>query len=505
MKYEKFIVSITTLAVLTVTIHESIAAEKISKSAIQNEIASVEKDLKINAKKNVSKTKKNKLSQKSPQKSIKKKITPTKKSYVTKDPIVAQANRKQVIAAVNNPVRTESVIQDLSKTKSSTTSAKTSTVKKEATPSSFSGSVEMAGGRDTNVGGDKYDLKSNFYRLSPTLGYKGESLETSFGAVIQDYADSELSNNYKENSAFINGSFNAKVSNSVSSKTSLGVTYYDTRQPDYINIGDFIVGGTNPGLPLRYTEASIGQSFTFAVNNKVTSEIGATALRRESYDLTTDFSPQILNTVDTDFEGIYEKDYNKLSAFGKITLGAASFLDISAKPSVSQLRYDSGSRNGRCPDGQGAGTSACGNLSDNYELITSELAIETAFKWGASNITPKAVVGLTSDEALGAEDNSFYGIGFSSSLLLHARTGLTVTPNIMYKKINYDNFRNGVANGETRVDDETSGGIDAKINLTKNLSLATGIAVIREESTKFNDRSENYKQQIYTTGLTFSF
>ena len=130
----------------------------------------------------------------------------------------------------------------------------------------------------------------------------------------------------------------------------------------------------------------------------------------------------------------------------------------------------------------------------------------TLFKFGNSSITPKFLVGQVADQALGALDDNHSGIGLSSSLVLDQATKLTLTPNVMYTRTEYDNWTDSVLPGSSnkRIDNDISGGIAASIQLAKNIGVGMGYTITKERS-NLDDGSENYRQEIVSSTLTLSF
>lgn len=359
----------------------------------------------------------------------------------------------------------------------------------------FSGSVDFTMGKDSNIDPDKTKVEGSFFQINPKLNFKAGNWEGSFGASIKDFAKQDQSDLYKQNEATAQGSYTAKISKITTSTTTLSALYHDEKWPDYINTGSgYDSEGNTQSMAIRYSDISLQQKLGFNFGS-LSSELGGSLKHRDSYSLYSDFAPDIFGAKP------FEKDYNELTAFGKLTLAAASFLDLSLKPSIKQTKYDE--REGRLTDGTAGGIATSSPL---YELINSEVAVDAAFKFSESNITPTALVGQQSDKANGAEDTSYYGFGLSSTLVLHKGTKLTLTPNIMYKKINYDNWIKAVQPvNEKRVDDETSTGVNASIQLAKNFGIGAGYSMVREKSNIVTDTSENYRQEIVSSSLTFNF
>lgn len=487
MKIEKIIFAITAIAFILAASHQSLAADATTNSnAVKiNEIKDKASRSKVLNVKNSLKNSKN-------LKNSKKKTASANKRKSTNSKTTTRDSR--VTAKNSGATLTPRSASTLPATTATTTDIKE--VKKEVT-SPFSGSVDFTVGKDSNIDPGKTDIQGTFFQIDPTLNFKSGGWSGSFGASIKDYKDPIYSEIFKKNEAKAEFGYEAKISKQTTSTTKLNALYHDERWPDYMGYtatDGKDESGVYHSMPIRYSELKLTQSLGFDLGS-VKTEIGGSAKYRDYHSLYTDYSDKLLG------EHIHERDHSEITAFGKVTLAAASFLDLSASPSIKQSKYDE--RLGRQPDGRSGGTTL---PAPNYELITSEIGFDVAFKLiNDSNITPKAVVGQVADQAMGAEDNSYYGFGLSSSLVLDKATKLTLTPNFMYKKINYDNWTNSTDNGDKRVDDETSGGIDASIMLTKNFGAKLGYSITREKSNISKDTSENYRQEIVSSALSFTF
>ncbi|MCB0350859.1 MAG: hypothetical protein KDD38_06730 [Bdellovibrionales bacterium] len=474
MKFEKVVLSLSVMAFLIAASHSSLAAN--TNTAGKNYVTKSKS-------KAVAKSKKRKKS----------------RHKISVDDEIAQEVRNYEMAAVKNPAKSESVMMDIKRTskRSAKTTAKISTVKPEE--NIFSGSVNFTAGKDSNIDPDKTSIKGTYFQIDPTLSFKSGNWSGSFGASIKDFAEQDQSDLFKQSEATASTSYTTKISNITTSTTTVKGLYHDEKWPDYINATSGVtpgydLDGNTQSMAIRYGELSIEQKLGFDFG-KVNTEIGGSAKRRDSFSLFSDFAPDIFGAKP------YEKDYTDLIAFAKITVAAADFLDLSLRPQIKQTKYDE--REGRLTNGTPPGFEITNPL---YELISSEVAFDIGFKFGKSNITPTAVIGQQSDEAMGAEDNTFYGFGLNSKLVLHEATQLTLTPNIMYKKISYSNWTAGTPSyDEKRVDDETTTGVTASIQVAKNFALGAAYNMTLEKSNKFEDTSENYRQEIVSSTLTFNF
>lgn len=367
--------------------------------------------------------------------------------------------------------------------------------------SPFTGGVNFTYGHDSNIDPDKTNENANFVLVEPKVSYKNGGFSASAGAGIRDYADQEKSNQFKQTEAKADVGYTFDINNIANSTTTVAVLYHDERWPDYINGPD--LNGVDHGMPIRYVETTLSEKLGFNLGI-LKLEAGGSYAHRDALNLYSDFAPDIFG------EKKLEKDYDEISGFGKATLSAGQYVDFSLRPLIKQTKYTE--REGRLSSGHVAGLAQRTPL---YELITSELGFDIAFKYKSSNITPKAIIGQVSDEALGAEDQSYYGYGIAANLVLYEPLKLTITPNAMYKKIKYDNWVSTgydssalptfIENGEKRLEDEVSTGVTASIMATKNFGVNLAYAMIKETSNLKDDSSENYRQEVISSTLVFTF
>jgi hypothetical protein len=491
MKFEKLTVAVAATLFVLATLSEGVAANA-NTATKANSTAK-----KSTAKKSVTKkspaknstTKQAKATTKKRATTLAKRSTaPTKKTTLSQIPGVK-------VAAVS-PTAVDSVMSRSSIAPSPSASVQTSIPAAAVTTpvaSNSTGSVGFTIGSDSNVDPDKTQVKATYFMINPALGYKNGGFSGNVAATLKDFSEQEKSNLYKQNE--VTGSLGYKLSftEKFSATSTLSGIYHDEMSPDYIE-------GTNgtpndEGMPVRFTEAKFDQKLELKTG-ALTTTAGGSAASRNYTSPWTDFSDDVSETR------IYEKDYNQYVGYASFTVGATPWLDLSLKPSVTHTNYTD--RDGRQPWGQAGGETNPFNAG-KMETINSALGFETAFKIGKSTITPVGSIGEVSDEALGAEDHSYYTVGLKASLVLHPGTSLTITPSITHKRANYDNWTSGIDNGEKRRDVETMGGIAASIKIAKNLGLAANYNLNREWSNKSTDTTENYEQEIASSTLTYSF
>jgi hypothetical protein len=505
MKLEKITVALAVTLFFIAASHKALAATTNVNVTVNTDAQNNKMAVKTIKKKSVSKA-----VVKKPATAKQKAMAQAKKKQVTKKSIdneIEKEIRAFELAAVANPVKTDAVLSDMQKGTTqktglgvtSVTSTKIETVKEAVQPPVFSGSVNFTFGKDSNIDPDKTDIKGNFYQIEPTLTFKSGGWSGTMGATIKDFTEQQQSNIFKQNEAKADFAYTTKLTNVVTSTTTIAALYHDEKWPDYINGPD--INGVDAGMPIRYGEFSLAQNMAFN-SGRLTTEVGGKAMKRDAYSMYSDFAPDVFE------EKLYEKDFTELSANGKIAVAAADFLDISLNPLVKQTKYDE--REGRQPGGFVGGLTL---TAPKYELMTSEVALKADLKFGGSTITPEALVGQVSDESLGAEDRSYYGYGISSSIVLNEGLKLTITPNIKYKKINYDSWKNYVDGNDPmtwigpniRVDDETSMGIDASMMITSNFGAKVSYSHVEENSNMKIITDENYTQEIISSSLIFAF
>lgn len=366
----------------------------------------------------------------------------------------------------------------------------------------FTGGVNLTYGSDSNIDPDKSYINANYVLLEPKVAYKNGGWSASAAAGIRDYANQDYSNKFKQTDAKADAGYSFNINNIANSATTVALAYHDERWPDYINGPDF--NGVDHGMSIRYVETTISEKLGFNLGNLFKFDIGGSFAHRDALNPYTDYSPDIF------IEKKLERDYDEISGFGKATLSAGEYVDFSLNPLIKQTKYTE--REGRQPSGHVTGVIGRAPL---YELITSELGLDIALKYKSSNITPKAIIGQVSDEAFGAEDQSYYGYGVAANLVLYEPLKLTITPNAMYRKIKYDNWTSAgydsldtpmfLENGAKRIDDEIITGVSASIMATKNLGVSLAYNMIKETSNMVLDTSENYRQEVISSTLIFVF
>jgi hypothetical protein len=369
------------------------------------------------------------------------------------------------------------------------------------TKNNFSGGVNLSYGNDNNVDPDRIGVEGRFVQLEPKIAFKEGGFSADASAMIRDFADQQKSDIYKQNEGRANLGYQLKFNDTVTSTTTLGFLYHDERWPNYVEGPN--LNGRDTGYPIRYFDSSIGQKFGFDLG-MVALEAGGKYKHRDALSEYTDY------TKDYFLEEPYEKDFDEFTAHGKATLRAASFLDVSLSPMVQQTKFTE--REGRLPSGHYGGIL---NRTPLYELITSEIALDLDFKFGKTTITPRAFVGQVSDEALGAEDQSYYGYGIAANIMVYEPLKFTISPYANYKEMDYDNWTSEstdalgqpifIAGGDTRLEDEIMAGISASIMATENFGLGLSYAYIEENSNLEFDPSENYRQEIIMSTLIVEF
>jgi hypothetical protein len=470
MKYQKIVLTVAVASFLLLSLHQSLAAKKYS----VNSKLKKAKPLIVAAN----------ISSKTSLKSTSLIANPALSTKST----TASTSTGSTLA--NSALNLNSASSGLTQT-----SIKNETATATPAKSNVEGSVAFTVGKDSNIDPDKSKIRATFFQIDPTVKLKTGNLTTSLGASIKDFGDQQQSDTLSQNEAKIDLTYKGQLSKIVTSTSTIAALYHDERWPDFM-------GGTantpaDKGMPIRYSDTSFTQKLGLKPGGTITSEIGGKILHRNGLSPYTDFAADILQ------KRYFERDYNEMSAFGKLAWAPNTHLEIALNPLLKQIKFLN--RDGKQPDGATGGTLA---RAPKYELITSELGLNFGIKFGQSNITPKAVVGQIADKSMGAEDQNYVGVGLSSALVLDAKTELTVSPSVMYKKNTYDNWTKGVVTAlpaGTRIDHEISTGVEASVKFTKNLGLNLAYNFMQERSNISGDGSENYNQEIVTSALKLEF
>jgi hypothetical protein len=357
----------------------------------------------------------------------------------------------------------------------------------------FNSAVNFTIGSDDNIDPDKNNIKDNFFEINPTLDFRGQIFSGTVAAAVRDYAKQETSDIAKKTTANADLNMDLSVSNSLKSVTSVGAKYNDEKWPDFIDEDN---DGLMDGMPIRYLQTGLSQRLIYDTAS-MNAEIGGSYMKRDYTNLYSDYANDLLG------EYRYEQDYNEAKFFTRVAYKANANFEIAARPSVTQKKYEE--RNGRLSDGHVGGLAL---KTPNYELITSEFATDAIFKFAGSNITPTALVGQVSDEALGAENNNFYGFGLSASIMLNKDRNLVITQSALYKRITYENWTkdtNGEFFDEKRIDTDMTGSLAISMDITKNFAAKLAYEVTDEESNMGLRLDENYKQQVIGTTFTLKF
>ena len=493
MKIEKFVFALTLTGVFVLGLHKALAANNGSPAIKVSALKKKKAGLQTKTRKQVTQGPATRKLIASSTSSSASASSSTLSASSTPSPVSSTA-ATSLSSSTSAPAHAS--LTSASATALTSTSVKAQEV--AAKPSTeFSGNVDFTSGKDSNIDPDKVNIKANYYQIAPKLNFSSKRWSGSFGASVKDFPDQHQSDMFKQNEASAEISYNTSISSRTDSTTTLSGLFHDERYPDFIN---GIPGNIEQysqddhGMPIRYTDVSIKQKLAFNMSSSLKSEISGSAKHRNALSISSDYAPDIFGSRK------FEKDLNELAANGKLTWSAASALDISLSPSIKQIKFTD--RQGRQPDGSAGGLQQSAPL---YELVVSEVTLDTAIKIGKSSITPTFLVGQTADRALGAEDNSYTGIGLNSTLVLHEASEFTLEPKVMYKKTSFDNWTNGVKFDPLRVDNELTAGVSAGFMLTKNFGLKAGYDYTRAASTITGDTSGNYTEEIVSSTMTFKF
>lgn len=361
----------------------------------------------------------------------------------------------------------------------------------------FSGSVNFTVGHDSNIDPNKEGTSGTFYQMTPTLSFKTDHWSGSFGADVKDFADQTTSNLNKTSEVSANVSYTGHLSEMTTSTTTLAGLYHDEMWPDYLTGLD--VNQVDRGMPIRYTDGKLTEKLDFDFGNGFSTQVGGYYQHRENSNPYSDWAANILDPR------LATQSFNEYSAFGKVGLAAGQYIELAARPSVTERDYTE--REARQPDGSTGGWLLPAPLK---KLLTTEVAFDLNFKYGKTVFGPTAMIGQVSDEALAGENASYYGGGVKGDIVLSEDYHITISPSVIYKEVAYDNWTYNTPGytpttaGEKRLDHHLDTAINGKIMFTKNFGWGLGYANANYYS-NVNDTSENFKEEIISTTAIFSF
>jgi hypothetical protein len=373
-----------------------------------------------------------------------------------------------------------------------TTTTKSDVTDATAPESPYSGGVNFTFGHDNNIDPDKTGMTSSFYAIEPSLNYKVGNWTASFTGTMKDYTEQDVSDTNKSTEAKADLSYEAALSDIAKSTTTVEGVYHNEMMPNDIQGPG--LDGTDPGIAILYYDAKLTEKVAFNFGNGFSTEIGGFYLHRENTSYMSDYAADILDPLFT------TGSFNEYNAFAKIAMQAGDYVEFALRPVIDDKAYTE--REARQSDGSTGGTLLSAPLRD---LLKTELNFDITLKYNGSTFGPTASIGQVSDEATGGENNSYYGGGLKGNIILVPDWKLTVSPSLMYKHVNYDNWTDGVSTpGALRVDDDVEMAVNAKVMFTKNFGWGAGYANSHYTSS-WAYTGVNYNEEVISTTAMFSF
>jgi hypothetical protein len=356
--------------------------------------------------------------------------------------------------------------------------------------SPFSGAFDISVGSDNNALVSKgIEASGSFYQISPSLKYTNGIFTSNISASIKDFNDQQISNNAKETSASIKLGIGTEIFGSTKSDTNLGLSYSDSRWPDFF--GDDQL--TGPGMPVRYSEAKLSQRLGFNLD-RMTLSAGGSFANRNYTSRYSDWAKDIFGARE------FQNDQTIAAADLNVDVKLTDMISIAAIPSLSQKKFDE--RPARETDGSKAGL--VGN-APMTEFLNNDLRAEIRINTGRFSATPFVMTGVQMDQATGGEDLTRSGGGLELSLTLKESLNLKLSAAINIVKSAYDNWTYNMLPGNfKREDNDSTSDVNLSMDLNKSVGIGLAYSNIEEEST-LNDSDENYRQEIVMTNLSIRF
>lgn len=357
----------------------------------------------------------------------------------------------------------------------------------EKPASTYSGSVDLTIGHDSDFLVDRQGIGGTFFEIKPGLSYSSEHFGADFSARIKDFTKQENSDQAKETEANVGFSGKFNLTENIKSTTKLSLTNSDARWPDWF-------GDTLTGQPIRYFQAKIGQSIGFKQKN-LSVDVGGSYLDRNFSNDYTDNAPEILGAR------IYGRDYTEAQIDSRVAVELSKVFTLAGRPVFKHRLYKD--EPARQTNGLKGG--AAFPNTPMAETMTAEMNFDVIMSLGPVSLTPSVTVGQDADRALGANDTSYSGGALNFNYDIDKDSGLKLTSNASYKAIKYDNWTLGVVpDGDLRSETEVGTGVGASVNLTKSVGLAVNYASWKETSNLPNE-DENFRVEVVSSTLTVSF
>ncbi len=402
-------------------------------------------------------------------------------------------DRKKLLAANTAAASTSSSAASLIRDEEAPTSSiKIEEVKPQpAKETKFSSTVGMTVGKDSNLTPDKDGIQGNFYQISPSLSFNGDTFVGTFGANIKDWTDQQTSDIAKE--TVINAGIGANYGSEITKATSrLDFVNSDVMWPDYLSGTDHT--DKDRGMPIRYFESKFTQTLGWDFGMVNVAANGSIA-HRDYTSPYSDFAPDIVQSQ------TFEQDRNIAEGSGRVGVKFNDKVELAARPLVRHTKYTD--EPARQTDGSKGGA-LLNDETPRREVLTTEINLDLNLTFGRINLVPTAVAGTDSDQALGALDTSYSGGGLSAELILDKDSQLKIAPSIAYKEIKYDNWTMGVRNGDFRVDREINTGVNVSVNVSKNVGLGLSYSLI-DETSSWVTQDENYREEIIGSSVNLTF
>ena len=374
---------------------------------------------------------------------------------------------------------------------SSSTSLKKDDAKAEA--GKFSGAFTIGLGQDSNIGDTKDGTSGSFVEIKPSLNYTSGIFSTDLSAGIKDYSDQQISSNAQESSAEIAFGLNTKIFGNTDSSTKLSLSYSDGRIPDYNNGANSVTEGV--GADNRSVSTGISQSLAWDFKKLNISAEG-------SY-VSQDYTTNVVDGNNLFGEQDVQKDNNKLEGKTRVGIKMSDNVELAATPLISHQKYSE--RQARESNGARIGNQGIGvGTGKQTEYVVNEMTAELIISAGALSVTPKLVSGLQIDQANGGEDYRYNETGLSTSVLVNKANNVSLNASYSVKNENFDNYTAGVPGGETREDDIEAVTVGTSFNVSNSVSLAVDYSNTLETS-NHPSQDFNFRQEVFSTGLTVSF
>lgn len=320
-------------------------------------------------------------------------------------------------------------------------------------------------GSDSNIYEDDSDESDTFYILAPKLVYTQSGYTGTLSYTHKDWGQPENSKQARSDELKTEMAFKGGLG--VFASTTTGYFAYDSARKQQ--------EGSDNGYSEGVTKFGIAETLEWTMG-QLNLGVNASFDREDTDQSTTDTPPDVLENRE------YSEDFNLFTLGFSVAIDFNEHVSLKVEPSVSDESYDQSP--GRQTDGSG-GFGELSEIRGQYaEFIYNELEATLPIKYGNFALTPNVLFGTTNDQAFGAMDNSYLGIGFSAEILFPQANDLKFKVAYATVATDFDNWTADVVGSDFREDDESQLDISAAIKINDVFAFELIHSMYEIESTR---------------------